>query len=44
MENHFFLFPAELNHSVDPFYTSDKYRISVSGNYKFQIPEKNKDE
>ena len=44
MENHFFLFPAELNHSVAPFYTSDKYRISVSGNYKFQIPEKNKDE
>ena len=44
MENHFFLFPAELNHSVSPFYTSDKYRISVSGNYKFQVPEKNKDE
>jgi hypothetical protein len=44
MENHFFLFPAQLNHSVAPFYTSDKYRISVSGNYKFQVPEKNKDE
>ena len=44
MENHFFLFPAELNHAVAPFYTSDKYRISVSGNYKFQIPENNKDE
>lgn len=43
MENHFFLFPAELNHSVAPFYTSDKYRISVSGNFKFQIPEKNND-
>jgi hypothetical protein len=38
MENHFFLFPAELNHSVSPFYTTDKYRISVSGNFKFQIP------
>ena len=44
MENHFFLFPAQLNHSVAPFYTSNKYRISVSGNYKFQVPEKNKDE
>jgi len=44
MVNHFFLFPAQLNHSVAPFYTSDKYRISVSGNYKFQVPEKNKDE
>jgi len=40
MENHFFLFPAQLNHSVAPFYTSDKYRISVSGNYRFQVPEK----
>jgi hypothetical protein len=44
MENHFFLFPAELNHSVSPFYTTDKYRISVSGNFKFQIPENNNDE
>jgi hypothetical protein len=44
MENHFFLFPAQLNHSVAPFYTTDKYRISVSGNFKFQIPENNKDE
>lgn len=25
-------FPAELNHSVNPFYTSDEYRISISGN------------
>jgi hypothetical protein len=29
------LFPSELNHSVYPFYTSDEYRISVSGNVKF---------
>ena len=28
----FVLFPAGLNHSVYPFYTSDGYRISVSGN------------
>ena len=27
------IFPAELNHSVNPFYTSDDYRISVSGNW-----------
>ena len=40
MENHLFLFPAELNHSVTPFYTSDKYRISVSGNYTFKVPNK----
>jgi len=25
-------FPARLNHAVHPFYTSDDYRISVSGN------------
>jgi hypothetical protein len=42
MENHFFLFPAQLNHSVAPFYTSSEYRISVSGNFKFQVPENNK--
>ncbi len=26
------LFPAWLNHNVDPFFTSDDYRISISGN------------
>ena len=25
-------FPARLNHGVNPFYTSDDYRISISGN------------
>jgi len=25
-------FPSRLNHAVNPFYTSDDYRISVSGN------------
>ena len=25
-------FPAKLNHTVNPFYTSDDYRISISGN------------
>lgn len=28
------LFPSKLNHSVNPFYTSDGYRISVSGNIR----------
>lgn len=27
-------FPAQLYHYVNPFYTSDEYRISVSGNVK----------
>jgi hypothetical protein len=30
-------FPAKLNHCVHPFYTSDEYRISVSGNFVFDI-------
>jgi len=29
-------FPAEMVHEVSPFYTSDEYRISVSGNFKFK--------
>jgi hypothetical protein len=39
MENKMLIFPAELTHSVHPFYTSDKYRISVSGNVKFLNPQ-----
>lgn len=35
MENKMLIFPAVLNHSVSPFFTSDDYRISVSGNVKF---------
>ena len=31
------LFPAMLNHMVYPFYTSDDYRISISGNLGFKI-------
>ena len=31
------LFPADLNHIVYPFYTSDDYRISISGNVGFQL-------
>jgi len=33
MEGCAFIFPATVNHCVYPFYTSDEYRISVSGNY-----------
>lgn len=29
------MFPAKQYHSVNPFYTSDDYRITISGNLKF---------
>lgn len=32
-EGEFVLFPAKMLHCVYPFYTSDEYRISVSGNF-----------
>ena len=31
------VFPSELNHCVYPFYTSDEYRVSVSGNFKLKV-------
>jgi len=31
-ENNIIIFPSKLMHAVYPFYTSDDYRISVSGN------------
>lgn len=37
MENKMLLFPSEMYHSVYPFYTSNEYRISVSGNFSFKI-------
>ena len=37
MENTLLLFPSKLHHSVYPFYSSDDFRISVSGNIAFQI-------
>jgi hypothetical protein len=37
MEGKMIIFPSRLTHSVSPFYTSDQYRISVSGNVKFSI-------
>jgi len=32
-ENTICIFPARMKHAVYPFYTSDDYRISVSGNF-----------
>lgn len=31
------LFPSQLVHYVNPFYTSDDYRISVAGNLNFNV-------
>ena len=31
------IFPAQMNHCVYPFYTSDKYRITISGNFKLKV-------
>jgi len=38
-ENTLVIFPAKLNHQVYPFYTSDEYRISVSGNICLRVEE-----
>jgi hypothetical protein len=32
-QNMAIIFPAEMHHSVNPFYSSDDYRISISGNW-----------
>ena len=31
------LFPSKLRHSVSPFFSSDDYRISVSGNVMIEV-------
>jgi hypothetical protein len=36
MENNVILFPSNFYHMVYPFFSSDGYRISVSGNFKFK--------
>ena len=43
--NRLIVFPADLLHQVYPFYTSDDYRISVSGNFEFDVTKyfKNKE-
>jgi hypothetical protein len=37
-ENTILLFPARMKHSVFPFYSSDDYRITVSGNFTVKKP------
>ena len=37
MENICLLFPAKLRHAVYPFFSTDDFRISVSGNFVFDI-------
>ena len=36
------MFPSSLNHIVYPFYTSDKYRISIAGNLNTVPPQTKK--
>jgi hypothetical protein len=36
-ENVCVMFPSTMMHCVHPFYTSNDYRISVSGNFKIQV-------
>jgi hypothetical protein len=36
-KNTLIFFPAKLSHAVYPFYTSNDYRISVSGNFKYRV-------
>ncbi len=36
-ENNILIFPAEMFHCVYPFYTSDEFRISVSGNFQLSV-------
>lgn len=36
-ENKGIVFPSNFRHSVNPFYSSDEYRISVSGNFIFKV-------
>lgn len=37
-KNQMVMFPSKLSHGVYPFRTSDEYRISVSGNFGFDVP------
>ena len=36
-EGKMFMFPSKQRHLVYPFYTSDDYRITVSGNIKVKV-------
>jgi hypothetical protein len=37
MENTLLMFPSRLKHAVYPFYTSDEYRITISGNFILDV-------
>jgi len=37
MENNVVFFPSSFYHMVYPFFSSDEYRISVSGNFKLKV-------
>jgi hypothetical protein len=39
-ENTMIIFPSKLRHCVYPFYTSDDYRISISGNFSIDNDSK----
>lgn len=39
-EGNIIMFPSNLKHMVHPFYTSDDYRISISGNLTVEPPPK----
>jgi len=36
-ENMCLVFPAKMRHAVYPFFSSDEFRISVSGNFGFEV-------
>ena len=36
-EGKMLMFPSKQMHAVNPFYTSDGYRITVSGNLKIKV-------
>lgn len=40
MEGMLVLFPAGMSHTVFPFYSSDDYRVTISGNFIVNPPEK----
>jgi hypothetical protein len=35
--NKILIFPSEMSHCVYPFYSTNQYRISVSGNFKLKV-------
>ena len=39
-ENKLLMFPSQLRHQVYPFFTSNEYRITVSGNFFYDINQK----